>query len=418
LRNIFDQYSQPENRVTHAFMTAIDEDRSLLSLFLRELVRVKPPTDPRNLSVLEQQYPGEEEPSEDELERRGIPDGWISDNEGWCVLIESKVIAKLTVDQIRRHRRTAERRGFERITIVAITPSVPTALPPEAVLLEWRTIYAWLQRHRSHSLWAARAADYLEIAEAKLIGTEQFVEGTLTQFSGFPFGRDHPFTYLEGKRVLGLALGELRARRDLRERLGMNPKSSGRPAITGRDGDAVWDFLSLAASTKAESFTKYPHLTLGILSQAVEAVVTVPNAVNSIMRRNLIELNEDGFQDLASGVVKNLKPLLRRHKGIAPWFRGIQRRYPSQRARPYVDAIIDFDLRTAVSTGGPPKAQPRWLSAAYGAFVHKKTTNYQIQMGVVFRYDRCPELRQTDALDLIASAWLACKPLVDLRANS
>jgi hypothetical protein len=62
----------------------------------------------------------------------------------------------------------------------------------------------------------------------------------------------------------------------------------------------------------------------------------------------------------------------------------------------------------------PPKAQPLWLSAAYGSFVNKKDTNYQIQMGVIFRYDRCPELRQTNAVDLVASAWLACKPLVDL----
>ena len=56
-------------------MTAINEDRNLLSYFLRELVKVKPPTDPSRLSVLEQQYPGEEEPGEDELRRRGIPDG-------------------------------------------------------------------------------------------------------------------------------------------------------------------------------------------------------------------------------------------------------------------------------------------------------------------------------------------------------
>jgi hypothetical protein len=324
------------------------------------------------------------------------------------------VIAKLTVDQIRRHRRTAERRGFDRITVVAITPRIPTALPPETVLLEWRTVYAWLQRHSSHSLWAARAADYLEIAEAKLIGTEQFVEGSLTQFSGFPFERDHPFTYLEGKRVLGLALDELRGRRDLRDQLGMNPKSSGRPAITGRREDAVWDFLSLTASAKAENFTKYPHLTLGILSHAVEAMVTVPNAVNNAMRRNLVDLGEDGFEALAKDIVTNLKPLLRKYKGAAPWFRGVQRRYPSQRAKPYVDARIDFDLRTAVSSGGPPKPQPLWLSAAYGSFVNKKSTNYQIQMGVIFPYDRCPELRQPNALDLIASAWLACKPLVDL----
>src|SRR5262245_38950046 len=77
LRNILDQYSQPENRITHALLSALNEDRHLLGLFLRDLVKTKPPVDARKLSVLEQQYPGEAEPSEDDLEPRGIPDGWI-----------------------------------------------------------------------------------------------------------------------------------------------------------------------------------------------------------------------------------------------------------------------------------------------------------------------------------------------------
>ncbi|MEJ2375129.1 MAG: hypothetical protein P8Y71_06775 [Pseudolabrys sp.] len=212
MRNIFDQYSQPENRITHAQKTALEQERKLLGLFLSELV--------------------EEEPSEEELERRGIPDGWIFDREGWCVFIESKVIAKLGSDQLNRHRRTAERRGFDSITAVVIAPRLPSTLPADTVLLEWRDIYAWLRRHGSNSMWAERTARYLEIAEAKLIDAEQFVEGTLTMFSGFPFGRDNPFTYLEGKRVLELAIGELRKRRDLRDQLNMNPKEPGRPAIT------------------------------------------------------------------------------------------------------------------------------------------------------------------------------------------
>ena len=414
MRNIFDQYSQPENRVTHALMTALHEDRKLLGLFLRELVGVKPPCQPDKLTVLEQQYPDEEEPSEEELERRGIPDGWIFDNEGWCVFIESKVIAKLGSDQIIRHRRTAGLQGFDRVTAVAIAPRLPSTLPVDTVLLEWRNVYAWLRRYTSISAWAARTAEYLEIAEAKLIDSEQFVEGTLTMFSGFPFGRDHPFTYLEGKRVLKLAMGELRQRRDLRVQLKMNPKAPGRPAITGRQSDAVWDFLSLTSSSEAESFTKYPHLTLGVVAQQVEAMVTVPDAVNSTMRRNLIKLDEDGFQRLAGRVVKNLKPLLDSHPGATPWCRGVQRRYPSQKAIPYIDARIDFDLRTAVPQSGALKVQPRWLSAAYNSFVHKEGSNYQMQMGVLFRYDRCSELWNANALDLVAEAWLACKPLVDL----
>ena len=415
MRNVFDQYSQPENRVTHALMTAINEDRKLLGFFLRELLKVKAPSDPRELSVLEQQYPGEEEPIEDELERRGIPDGWIYDEEaGWCVFIETKVISKLGADQINRHRRTAERRGFESITAVAITPIRQTTFPADTVLLEWRAIYAWFRQHSAESQWAARAADYLEIAEEKLIDTQQFVEGTLTMFSGFPFGHDHPFTYLEGKRVLGLAMSELRKHHDLLNGLSINPNAAGRSAITGRQADAVWNFLSLSAASEDESFTSHPHLTLGINSKTVDAMVTVPNAVNNTMRKNLVKLGEVGFQALAAEIVSNLKPLLRDHKGATPWGRGIQRRYPSQRATPYVDARIDFDLRTAIPSGGPPKTQPRWLSAAYGSFVNKESTNYQIQMGVAFPYEHCPELREANAIDLIAGAWLACKPLVDL----
>jgi hypothetical protein len=164
---------------------------------------------------------------------------------------------------------------------------------------------------------------------------------------------------------------------------------------------------------KSGNFTKDPHLTLGIVAGAVEAMVTVPNSVNSAMRRNLINLGEQGFEALTLAILRNMKPLLSSHKGATPWFRGVQRRYPSQRATPFVDARIDFDLRT-VSSAGPPKAQPRWLSAAYGSFVDKMATNYQIQMGVIFRYERCPELRQEDAISLVASSWLSCKPLVDL----
>lgn len=413
MRNIFDQYCQPENRVTHALMTALNEDRELLGLFLRELVQVTPPARLNKLLVLAQQFPGEEEPSEDDLERRGIPDGWIFDEEGWCVFIETKVMARLGADQINRHRRTAERRGFLSITAVTITAIIPPSLPAGTVPLEWRVVYAWLRRHADRQ-WAARAADYLEIAEAKLIQTEQFREGTLTMFSGFPFDRTHPFTYLEGKRVLALAMGELRSCGDLIDRLGVNPKALGRSAIKGRQGDAVWNFLSLSGGSEKDNFTKHPHLTLGINSRAVEAMVTVPNAVNGAMRKNLLELGEDGFQKLAADIVKNLSPLLRAHKGATPWGRGLQRRYPTQSSPPFTDARIDFDLRTAIPSGGPPKSQPRWLSAAYGSFVSKKGSNYQIQMGVVFPYEHCPELGKLGAIDLIVEAWLACKPLIEL----
>ena len=86
------------------------------------------------------------------------------------------------------------------------------------------------------------------------------------------------------------------------------------------------------------------HLTLAVLSHTVEAMVTVPNSVNSGTRRKLLQLDEDGFTTLAKDIVTNLKPLLRKHKGAAPWFRDVQRRFSSRRAVvPYLDARIEFD---------------------------------------------------------------------------
>jgi hypothetical protein len=95
-------------------------------------------------------------------------------------------------------------------------------------------VYAWLLTKRTKSKWAMRLAQYLEVMERKLIGTKQFREDTLTKFAGFPFSADEPYNYLEGKRLLNLAMDELRHRRTLQRKLGVNPKHKGRGAITGK----------------------------------------------------------------------------------------------------------------------------------------------------------------------------------------
>ena len=63
-------------------------------------------------------------------------------------------------------------------------------------------------------------------------------------------------------------------------------------------------------------------------------------------------------------------------------------------ARGRADRQGHRDLRTAVPDSAPPKtqpkAQPRWLSAAYGSFVNKGGSNYQMSLGVVFPYEQLP----------------------------
>src|SRR5688572_15746145 len=152
-------------------MTALHEDRGLLALFLREIAGVKPPVAATHLSVLVQQLPEMPPVSEEESERRGIPDGWIySVEEEWCVVIESKVLIRLGADQIERHRRMAQRLGFSKVFVVAITTEEVArqrvAGDLRLKILEWSKVYVWLRSHYGRE-WARRTSEYLEVAEAR-----------------------------------------------------------------------------------------------------------------------------------------------------------------------------------------------------------------------------------------------------------
>ncbi|MDP3768947.1 MAG: hypothetical protein Q8S13_13100, partial [Dehalococcoidia bacterium] len=73
MRNVFDQYNQPENRLSHALAVCLHEDRALLRGFLT-WVGVKPPARAEELMVAEQSLPGDAPETEEQAERKGLPD--------------------------------------------------------------------------------------------------------------------------------------------------------------------------------------------------------------------------------------------------------------------------------------------------------------------------------------------------------
>jgi hypothetical protein len=95
MRNIFDQYSQPENRLTHALAVCLSEDRRLLAAWLKWIGQ-DPSTRAAKLTIVEQRLPGEFELRESAADGRGLPDIVIHDEAGWCVFIESKLESSLT----------------------------------------------------------------------------------------------------------------------------------------------------------------------------------------------------------------------------------------------------------------------------------------------------------------------------------
>jgi len=417
MRNIFDQYTQPENRVTHALVCALHEDRKLLWEFVKWVTGKTPPPR-KSLTIVEQRLPGEVEIAEDEFERRGLPDAWIHDDGTWSLIIESKVTADLKNDQLRRHKNTAMRRGFEDITLLAIDVKKPKIkLLDGALFCQWSEVYEWLIKKSDRSEWAGRTAEYLEVAELKLSEDGYLQEGTLTTFTGIPFGIDNPYNYAEAKRLLKLMLEDLRSRKELIKKLGMDPTLPGRGAITGKKSMAIWDFLKLKVSSNENDFTKFPHLTLFLNHEQIGAAITIPHRIKNEFRKNITSLGYEQFYSMISKVNSNLCGKFKKIEGAHPWVNMIQRHYPSLRSPAIVDANLQFDLRTAFnqknSAKHKVKQQEQWLKTVFDALSNKKS-NLQVAIGAKFVYANCKIVNKPIILDYMAASWIACKPILDV----
>lgn len=411
MRSIFDQYSQPENRLTHALACALHHDRTLLVPFLKWLGIAQIPSA-STLHLSQQTVPGSYEP-EDDSDRRGLPDMAVFDDQGWAVLFESKVQSGLTSDQLQRHAKTAKRSGYSGAQIVALTVDTPKSLLPTGVShRHWREVYSWFNHRTAGSFMAAQLIDFFRAFERHAILNEYQIRGTITMFDGLRFDSDSPYTYPEAKRLIRLLGDEVQSRPDLKK-LGVDPDGARRTAITGRAGDAVWDYLPLRKARGSTNFTAYPHLTMSISNRQAVASITVPNGIKGGFRTSLRAGELERFTEMLLEIDQNMRLLVKKCVNAKPYMYAIQRHYQSQRSAATTDANLGADLRTLRKGGAEGvKYQPEWAEAIYRLIVQKRSN---IQFGVEMRFDyHCPLVRSAECADLFAGAWIACKPLLDL----
>ena len=413
MRNIFDQYEQPENRLTHALISTLSNDRRLIRPFLKRLkIGSTPPV--QGLRLVEQQVPGVNVSGE-EIDAKGLPDACIFDDKGWALLLESKVQAAVSRNQLERHLKSAARNGYENAHVVAIVVDAAcNGLPEGAKAVEWRELYTWFRKLAAVSRWAGIFVDYMQVFESRMIAKEGYLkQGTLTMFDGLRFNEDNPYTHREAKRLIRLLRAELQQRKDLQE-LGVDPTGEGRSALTGRGFDAVWDFLPLKQARGAVQHTAFPHLTLALNPESAIAAVTVPNGVKGGVRTKLKEGGVEGFRSLVAELDRALRHAgrIRKSKGAKPFMYVHQRHFLSQRSRGITDGRLEVDLRTLA---GCPKAgvhrQPEWIDAIYSLLTHKRS-NIQFGVEVRFKYD-CPIAGSREVVDLFAETWTALKPLLN-----
>ena len=365
---------------------------------------------------LQQSLPGELVAwTEAEAERRGLPDGAIFEPDRYTVLIESKVAATPTAAQLKAHLTTATRKGFAApiVLLITIKPIAPAFDADWLRVRSWSDVYAWLKA-RPRGFWSDQVAGFLETKEAAWAAENYLREGTLTTFAGIPFGQDDErYDYFQAKRLIKLLRRELLELSQVRA-LNVDTESPGRPAITGRTEDRVWDIIPIRADTRDDTFTQNTHLTIGILQDCLEAYVTIPNGIRSRRRSKLLGGSLEAFSKVIGAATTNLKSVLRDEPTARPRVVVVQRFYRSQRAKPELHAQLRFDPRTFFPTrGAPVKHQPQWLKATYEALKHRGQSNLQLQIGVDFPYQTCTRVRTPAAVELVADVWSACKPVID-----
>lgn len=414
MRNVFDQYGQPENRLTHALLCSLKHDPRLLRSFLRRFA-AHFPLDTKRLHIDEQSAPRNSiQAGTASKALNSLPDGIIHEtaiDESRALAIESKIELKPGADQLNRHIRGVRRRGFVDVAGLLITAEQAKRLPRPWTNVLWAEVYEWLRRHQSDSFWKSELSQYFEVAEARMLEEGYLGPKTITAFSGISFRDENVYSYREAKRHLRLLRERIAKETSACRKLGIDVAAPGRKAIT--DQHAVWDYFSWKGHARNQLFTYSPHFTFSIGPDLAEATITIPNSVQSSIRNRLraAAKSDEAFLDATAAFLKVANAAFGRVAGVRPVAKLLQRRYPSQRSEPIKDAELVFDLRTAAVPSrrrGAPKHQPQWLDVMTQVLANRRS-NLQFQVGCQFEYERCDQIRTPGAFRLFIDSWHAAR---------
>ena len=412
MRNIFDQYSQPDNRLTHALISSLNEDKKLLSSFLKKFCK-NYFTNVSSLKIDQQTLPGLKSLQLSDDKKKGLPDGVIYNDEK-CLIIECKINLELTEDQLIRHERTVKRKGFDQTFGLTITKdSISNINLKNWIHITWKEIYNWAYVEKSKSNWSNKLLDYLNVAENKMVEDEYLTEGSITEFNGIHFDNENEYSHLEAKRLLKLLMNKIKKNKTLARELNINLSGKSRGGI--KKEIVLWDYLTFNYNSKVLSFTDEPHLTVAMGQRYVEGHLTIPYRIKGKTKKNFYKMTWKEFNEIIYKIALNFKNFFGNSEGFVPHLYTSQRRYPSQSSPSIQDAVLDIDIRTAfadLSSELKPtqKQQTEWLKAVFEINQNKKS-NIQFGIGGKFYFNKHTIVNNKDADQVLINTFLACKPL-------
>ena len=420
--NVFDQYEHTENRLSHALGITLDRAKEFRTIFLKEFTGQSQPGS--DAKVILQMAGGT---AEINGEKCGIPDLAIIDEKNdQGVIMEVKVGAPLTWQQLASHERRAERNALEVLAALAITGRDKDRLSIETWNREkrfsqpwrhvsWQEIYELACRHAHLNPWVKELRDYMQIMATKLNENEMGADVKIVTFTGITQEMIDNYTPMTAKRVMRSLMDELRADKVFLKDIGIpvNQPPRNRKAI--KTSVRVWDFLSPLADDDA--FTKSHHFTVGLNPDRLDAFLTIPNACFGKFRAYAKSATIEEFADIVEKFVSALNRSGVTKAGGRPFIVIVQRRFRVMKHYA-TDGLAEFDLRTwsgaAYDKSEPEiKRQPEWLEFCH-KLVTERQANIQFQIGARFYFESCPALQGKKALDLIKDTFRASLPIAQI----
>lgn len=391
IRNIFNQYSLLENKVTHALAHTFASEKVLLRKFL-QWVTGQPPGIHPVITVQDREGEGD-----------SVPDMTLED-ESTCLAVENKLYQNsINTNQLWEHWKRTE--ASERPTRGVLVIS-PDSEEPEHVRQirrkgamvywhRWPDVHRWIKettgvRGRHGRSLVGDFCEFLRVAEDQL--HEKGVNAMLTVFDGIHFEGDER----DGIQAPSL-LRHIRKFIEASDR--MKQLFPGRKAELGRKQSGLyWTSIGLVPSSngmgKDDPFNKHPHLTIEFEETAFLAFIVLPHAALTQYKQHVRQATLRDWQKLLMAIQEAVIGLA--DGGPPTAFLKIQQRHwKVRRGSPITDGELQFSLDTladsSMKVDGRAKTNPAWASMLPELIAASKRVNTQLEIGLRYPYKECKE---------------------------
>jgi hypothetical protein len=378
LSPLFDQYSNNENRLTHALLHTVSSSNWIFSRFLKQFAKIDHTITAKTFEITTQKVPlehGDKDPEKVE----SIPDAWIVDDCSEIGLaIEVKDVKNsVSIKQLEGHTKRVINYNFPHLIVITPDLQPPDKLlkfretRKESVIVIWQSwdaVYRWLKELSNKAnnrdkdeFIITSMLEYLE-RRRKVLG----FQGIFFR-SGFNVHEAKEILYAEMESIqtsFNKVFPELTRRR---------------PSITTISQESVWDCFG-----NDKGFTSDIHFTFSIRETFHDISMTIPNSAN----RTWTHLKRVFSSNELEGELFKILEILRK-KVPYLYVEFIQRHFKYRRFG-IRDGFMEFDIDTL----GPPfrakkseaKELPVWKQALKEAITNKKNVNAQVMFKSRFYY--------------------------------